>query len=70
MTLEILRIDKMRSEDDQRKILVAVRVLPGVRRATANLADLTLRVEREDTVGLAAIIAAIQSIGYSAAVLV
>ncbi|MEI7770612.1 MAG: heavy metal-associated domain-containing protein [Chloroflexales bacterium] len=69
MTLEILLVDGMRSEADQRAILAVVQALPGVRRATASLADRTLRVEREEAVGLAAIIAAIQGVGYRAAAL-
>jgi copper chaperone CopZ len=69
MTLEILRIEGMRSERDRRAIMELVRALPGVRRATASLSDHTLRVEREDTTGLAVIIAAVKRAGYSVAVL-
>ncbi|MEI7642880.1 MAG: hypothetical protein WCJ55_01105 [Chloroflexales bacterium] len=69
MTLEILWINGMRREADRQAILTAVRALSGVRRATANLADRTLRVEREDALGLAAILAAIQDVGYRAAAL-
>jgi copper chaperone CopZ len=69
MTLEILRVEGMRSERDRRALLDVLGALPGVRRATASLADQTLRIEREDTASLAAIIAAIQRAGYSVAVL-
>jgi copper chaperone CopZ len=69
MTLEILRLEGMRGERDRRAILDAVRALPGVRRATASLSDHTLRVEREDTASLAAILQAVRRVGYSASVL-
>jgi copper chaperone CopZ len=69
MTLEILRVDRMHGEGDRRAILEAVQGMPGVRRATVNLADHTLRVEREDGASLAAIVRAVQGAGYSVAVL-
>jgi copper chaperone CopZ len=69
MTIEILLVDAMRGEGDLQAILGAVRALPGVRRASASLADHTLRVEREDAASLAAIIGAIRGAGYSAVAL-
>jgi copper chaperone CopZ len=70
MMQEILRIEGMRGERDRRAVLAAVQALPGVRRAVASLADRTLRVEREDTASLAAIIEAVRGAGYGVAALV
>jgi copper chaperone CopZ len=69
MTIEILRVTGMRGERDRRAVMAAVTGLPGVRRAVANVADGTLRIERDETASLAAIISAVQAAGYRVAVL-
>lgn len=70
MILDILRIEKMRTQRDRQAIIAAVEGTPGVRRVQINPADRTLRVEREEGSSLAAIIRAINAAGYEAAVLV
>jgi copper chaperone CopZ len=69
MTLEILRIEGMHRERDRRAVLAAVTALAGVHRASANAADGTLHLERDEAIGLAAIIRAVESAGYRVAVL-
>lgn len=69
MMLEILRVEGMRSEHDRRAVVAAVQATPGVRRAMANLADRTLRIEREDDTSLAAILTAIRAAGYQVSAL-
>lgn len=69
MIIEILRVTGMRGERDRRAVMAAVTGLPGVRRAVANVADGTLRIERDETASLAAIISAVQAAGYRVAVL-
>jgi copper chaperone CopZ len=69
MTIEILRVSGMRGERDRRAVVAAVTGLPGVRRAVANAADGTLRLERDPSASLAAIISALEAAGYRVAVL-
>jgi copper chaperone CopZ len=69
MIVEILRVSGMRGEHDRRAVVAAVTGLPGVRRAVANAADGTLRLERDPTASLAAIISAVEAAGYRVAVL-
>lgn len=70
MVQEILRVPGMRVERDRQALLGAVRAVAGVRRVMANLADHTLRIEREDELHLAAILRAVSAAGYEARVLV
>jgi copper chaperone CopZ len=70
MLVEILRITGMRGERDRRALLDALAAVPGVRRAGANLADQTVRVERDEPASLAAILQAVVAAGYEASVLV
>lgn len=69
MTIEILYVAKMRSRRDRWAITAALEGLPGVRAVLANQADRTVRVERDETASLAAILRAVQDAGYDVAVL-
>lgn len=68
--IEILRVEGMRGERDRRAVVEAVLAVPGVRRAFVNLADRSLRIERDREAGLAAIIQAVKDAGYEVSVLV
>ncbi|MBP1464845.1 hypothetical protein EYB53_003890 [Candidatus Chloroploca sp. M-50] len=69
MILEILRIEQMRTERDRRVILSLVAEQPGIHHPIANLADRTLRFERDQQASLAHIIDALNQAGYAPAVL-
>ncbi|MBX0328518.1 heavy-metal-associated domain-containing protein [Oscillochloris sp. ZM17-4] len=69
MTREILRVDGMRAEHDRRVVQDLLRALPGVVRVAVNLADHTVRIERNDEASLATIIQVMRDAGYSVAVL-
>lgn len=64
MIVELLRVEDMRGEQARRAALTAVEAVAGVRRAVANLADRSLRVERADETSLAAILAALRAAGF------
>ncbi|PDV99726.1 hypothetical protein [Candidatus Chloroploca asiatica] len=69
MTLEILRIEQMRTERDRRVILSLVAEQPGLYHPIANLADRTLRFERDQQASLSHIIDALNQAGYAPTVL-
>ncbi|NNJ10969.1 heavy-metal-associated domain-containing protein [Chloroflexales bacterium ZM16-3] len=69
MVLEILRVDGLRGEYDRRAIHDLLRTLPGLGRVVVNLADHTVRIERNDEASLATIIQVMRDAGYGVAVL-
>jgi copper chaperone CopZ len=64
MAVEQLLVPNITGDQSVRAISAAVGALPGVRLVVVSLADKSVRIEHDGSVGLAALIQAINDAGY------
>jgi copper chaperone CopZ len=69
MIREILHLHQLRTDHDRRAVQAALTPLAGLSNISFNLADRTVRFEREPRLGLSTILAALAAAGYTADVL-
>lgn len=65
MIPEILRIPQLRAEPERRRLAEALAALAGVRHVQINLADQSVRFDRDERLGLDLILRAVRNAGFT-----